>query len=546
MTDTSQFRFHKNDAIGAPAAEDDGEYLQTCFVDTGDLSLLLDNSDRRVILLGRTGSGKSALVTRMADDHGDRVIVIRPDELALTYISNSTILNYFSDLGINLDPFYKLLWRHVFTVEILTRLFEQKVPTSTDSLWDRLRAVFPGPSKEDKEMKEAVDYLESWGKKFWNETEFRVKEITSKIESDLENSLTATIGSNAAKIGAGGKSSIRLSEEQTAEVLGRAQRVVASAQVADLTRVGKLLGKVLGDEQKSFYIVIDALDEDWVEAKLKYKLIRGLVLTAREFIQIPNAKIVIVLRRDLIDRVFRLTRDAGFQEEKYQGLYLPLEWTKKDILELLDLRVKRMVSRRYTKQPVSYKDLLPSLYGGTQIGDYVFQIADRPRDVIALFNICIQLGVDETRLSTHAFNKAVDQYSRSRLNALADEWAADFPLLLDFAEVLRNRPPSFKVATMSSRSLEEICLDTVIAHPDGKGLLFEFASSLVDNVGSVDAFRETLLQVFYRVGLVGLKTSPDATAHWSHDTTLSLVPEQIDLDTSVCVAPKYAVALHIR
>ncbi len=546
MSGNGEFRFHKNDTIGAPAAEDDHEFLDECFVDTGDLALLLDNDDRRVIVLGRTGSGKSALVTRMGREHADRVIMLNPSELALTYISNSTILGYFASLGINLDPFYKLLWRHVFTVEILNRLFYQRAPVAQDPLWDKLRGVFSGSSRDDKEMKQAVDYLESWGEKFWNETELRVKEITSKFESDLESSLGASVGADGARLQAGLKTGSKLSEEQKAEVVDRAQRVVASAQVADLSKVGKLLGKVLTDKQKSYYVVVDALDEDWVEAPLKYKLIRGLILTAREFIKIPNAKIVIVLRRDLIDRVFKLTRDAGFQEEKYQGLYLPLEWSKKDILEMLDLRVRKMVRRRYTKQPVSYTELLPSTHDNMPIDDYVSTVATRPRDVIALFNTCIQSGVNETRLNSHEFNQALHEYSRSRLRALADEWAADYPLMLEFIDVLRNRPTSFKAGGISGAEVQELCLDVVVANPDSRGMLFDMASSLIDGVGSTDTFRATLLQIFYRVGLVGLKVSPDEAAFWSRDSSQSIALNQIDPNTSVCVAPKYAIALNVR
>jgi energy-coupling factor transporter ATP-binding protein EcfA2 len=541
-----EFRFHKNDTIGAPAAEDDHEFLDECFVDTGDLALLLDDTERRVIVLGRTGSGKSALVTHMASLHPDRVILMNPSELALTYISNSTILGFFAGLGINLDPFYKLLWRHVFTVEILNRLFYQYTPSAQDSLWDKLRAAFSGAGRDDKEMKQAVDYLESWGEKFWNETELRVKEITSKMESDLESSLATTVGTGAASVGVGVRAGSHLSEEQKAEVIDRAQRVVASAQVADLTKVGKLLGKVLSDKQKSYYVVVDSLDEDWVEAQLKYKLIRGLILTAREFIRIPNAKVIIVLRRDLIDRVFKLTRDAGFQEEKYQGLYLPLEWSKQNILQMLDLRVGKMVRRRYTKQPVSYADLLPANYDGCPIGDYIAKVATRPRDVIALFNTCIEVATDETRLSPHEFSQALHQYSRSRLRALADEWAADYPLLLEFIDVLRNRTASFKAGGITSEQLQDVCLNGVISNADGRGVLFEMASSLIDGIGSVDTFRSTLLQVFYRVGLVGLKVSPHEAAYWSHDTSQALALNQIDLSTSVCVAPKYAIALHVR
>ena len=42
---SGSFRFNKNDTVGAPAAEDDHEYLQTCFVDTGD-RLFLHPMDR--------------------------------------------------------------------------------------------------------------------------------------------------------------------------------------------------------------------------------------------------------------------------------------------------------------------------------------------------------------------------------------------------------------------------------------------------------------------------------------------------------------------
>lgn len=546
MAHENVFRFHKNDTVGAPAAEDDHEFLDECFVDTGDLSLLLNNEERRVIVLGRTGSGKSALVTRMARLHPDRVIVMNPNELALTYISNSTILSYFAGLGINLDPFYKLLWRHVFTVEILNRLFYQQAPAAQDSLWDKLRGVFSGTSRDDKEMKQAVDYLESWGEKFWNETELRVREITSKFESDLESSLNTAVGAGGIKATGELRAGEHLSEEQRAEVVDRAQRVVASAQVADLNKVGKLLGKVLTDEQKSYYIVVDALDEDWVETQLKYKLIRGLILTAREFIKIQNAKVVIVLRRDLIDRVFKLTRDPGFQEEKYQGLYLPLEWSKPDILQILDRRVRMMVSRRYTKQPVSYADLLPRTYDRIPINDYIFRVASRPRDVVALFNTCIQAGIDETRLSKHEFRQALQQYSRSRLRALGDEWAADYPMLLEFIDVLKNRPSSFKAVTITRKEIEDLCLEVVIANPEGRGVLFNLASSLVNGVGSSDMFKSTLLQIFYRVGLVGLKVSPAEPAYWSHDTSISVGLKQIDDDTSICVAPKYSIALNVH
>jgi hypothetical protein len=118
----SSFTFRSTDSIGAAAAEDD-EFLRECFVDTGALDLLSEIDDRRLILLGRTGAGKSALMRMLEETKDSQVIRLAAEHLALTYVANSTILNFFSSIGVNLDPFFKLLWRHVLTVEILTRSF---------------------------------------------------------------------------------------------------------------------------------------------------------------------------------------------------------------------------------------------------------------------------------------------------------------------------------------------------------------------------------------------------------------------------------------
>ncbi|HEV3214382.1 MAG TPA: hypothetical protein VGZ27_01590 [Vicinamibacterales bacterium] len=154
----STFRFRTTDSVGAAAAEDDSEFLNTCFVDTGALGLLKDVTDRRLIVLGRTGAGKSALLTVLEETERGRVIRISPEHLALTYVANSTVLNFFSTIGVNLDPFFKLLWRHVLTVEILTRHFQQA--TETKPLLERLHELFLGTSKHDKDMRQAIKYGE--------------------------------------------------------------------------------------------------------------------------------------------------------------------------------------------------------------------------------------------------------------------------------------------------------------------------------------------------------------------------------------------------
>lgn len=105
-------------SVGALSAEDDASFLQNCFVDTVDVNRICDINSPRSIVLGRTGSGKSALLLRVEETQKN-VVRINPDSLSLNYISNSDILKFFEELDIDLDLFYQLLWRHVLVVEIL-------------------------------------------------------------------------------------------------------------------------------------------------------------------------------------------------------------------------------------------------------------------------------------------------------------------------------------------------------------------------------------------------------------------------------------------
>ncbi|MFA6168939.1 MAG: hypothetical protein WC700_20100, partial [Gemmatimonadaceae bacterium] len=87
----SQFKFLRHDTIGTEGAEQDTEYLKECFVDTGDLAVLRNTREPRRIVVGRTGAGKSALLLLLAKVE-QRVASIEPEQLALNYIANSTIL----------------------------------------------------------------------------------------------------------------------------------------------------------------------------------------------------------------------------------------------------------------------------------------------------------------------------------------------------------------------------------------------------------------------------------------------------------------------
>src|SRR5690349_7092553 len=114
---SGKFRFKKHANIGAPAAEDDGHFLKFCFIDTGDLGVLRDTENHKAIVVGRVGSGKSALLQKLKDLE-THVVELSLFNVSLEHISNSQVLKFFLEAGVHLDLFYKALWRHVFTVEL--------------------------------------------------------------------------------------------------------------------------------------------------------------------------------------------------------------------------------------------------------------------------------------------------------------------------------------------------------------------------------------------------------------------------------------------
>lgn len=543
----SEFRFRKTDNIGAASAEDDIEFLGTCFVETGEYEVLKDQTDIRQIVLGRTGSGKSALFERLKIDEPDRVISIEPDNLALSYVSNSSVIKWFSDLGVNLNPFYKLLWRHVLTVEILRKHFDQHSIKESGRLWNNLLQRFSSETVEDKGSKQAVQYLREWGEKFWLETESRVREITTKLEDRLTTEVKAKAGIDIAKIEASSEAGNFLSNEQKSEIINRGQHVVSQTQVQDLSKVTGLLEELLSDRQKYYYILIDRLDENWTEEKLRYHLIMALINSVRDISRVPNVKILLAIRRDLIDRVFSLTRGTGFQEEKYESLYLPLHWSPNHIIEILDKRINLLVTRRYEKgKKVAHRDLLPRKIGKISIKEFITTRALRPRDAISFFNKCIEAAEGKPKLNVDTLRRAEGEYSRQRLRALGDEWYADYNGLLDFTVVLKNRPQSFSLKLIPYDDISELCLKSAINYPEGQGTLRTNAKNVAENIIPVEDFKRMLFMIFYRTGLIGLKLETFQSASWVDESGQKVSASEIDNSTRIVIHPTYYRALGTR
>ncbi|HEX7362815.1 MAG TPA: hypothetical protein VF283_20175 [Bryobacteraceae bacterium] len=534
----NKFRFRSSDHVGAADAESDHAFLAECFVDTGELDLLLDCDDHRRIVLGRTGAGKTALLSQLSE-RSNQVINIKPESLALAYISNSTILQFIHSLGVNLDTFFKLLWRHVFTVEVIKAHFHLDSGAATAGFFDWVKTRF---SDKRRQHEKALAYLEKWGSAFWEQTDYRIEELTTKLENDLKASISTALP--IAQIGLSGAST--LTQEEKGRVVERAKYVVNQVQIQELSYVLELLDTILDDPQKRYYIVIDRLDENWVEDRLRYLLIRALIETVRDFRRVRHAKIIIALRYDLLDRVLRLARGAGFQEEKYESLYLHLNWTPEQLTRLLDLRINRLVRQSFTTQSVTHKDILPKSINKVPVMEYILdRTFMRPRDVIMFFNICISQARGNPEITPRMLKEAEGEYSRKRLRSLADEWAADYPLVMILFEVLKGRPAHFPLSDVNDEDCIGLAIKLLREHADDEHLCNALADIDRDPT-KTENLRRWLAAVLYRTGAIGLKLERFESTEWSTSGQRSISISEISSSARISVHPCFWRSLGIN
>jgi hypothetical protein len=309
----------------------------------------------------------------------------------------------------------------------------------------------------------------------------------------------------------------------------------------ELTNVLRFLAEdVFNDKRHQVYVTVDRLDENWVDDQFRYLLIRSLIETIRDFFQVQNVKIIVVLRTDLLEHVFRLTRDSGFQEEKYRSLYLKIRWSKDQLIELLDKRIDYLVKETYTKTPVTQKDLLGFKVAGQPAIDYMLdRTSMRPRELIEFFNCCIECAEGKAAITKTILFKAEGLYSKYRLRSLQDEWINEYPGLIELSSLLKKRPSTFSIEDADREQVKDLCLRYSIENFERNDQLSMSARAVAESGVGVDEFLRLVFFAFYRTGLVGLKTSTFEPVQWSSADEAIVTSSMVQLNSRVSVHPMY-------
>jgi len=403
----------------------------------------------------------------------------------------------------------------------------------------------------NKKKRKAIEYLVEWTDSFFENTEYRVKEITEKLERKVSSEVGVDFKGLSAKAGDTEDSSI----EQKSDIVNKAQSAVNSIQITELNDLVNLMETdIFTDDQKKYFLLIDDLDKDWVDQSIVYDLIKALIDTVNDFShRIRHVKVVVALRENILQRVLRSQGKRGPQREKYDPLYLELFWTPEELTQLLDLRINELFTGQYSStQRIAHSDILPSKTkhrpdGLNYILDRTFL---RPRDLIHFFNICLKHSVDKTAIVWDAINSAELEYSQSRLDSLFDEWKENYPYLDKVFAIFKKLESPFAFETISDELALKIIEEFFDApRKDAKSTIWldHITQTYVESGQSAfPAIRLQIFNILYAVGFLGVKTSKQGSFKYSFLPHGDLLTEEIRPDMTLHIHPAFHRALNIR
>lgn len=444
--------------LGGEQAEAD-PLLEKGFYESGLYRAIVSRHDSRAFLIGRTGGGKSALLQHLEAVRGEHVIRINPENLSLPYITGLGAVQYLSEIGLNLDPLFIALWKHVILVEIIRHRYKVTSPAAKQTfLRTLMEKINRDPSKQ-----QALEYLDEFEGKFWLEADERIREIVTKFEQEVDKEAEASFGiAHVGALKAGAASTKAMSTEVKSSHADRFQRIVNATQLSRLNKMMNVLDEdILDSPQNYTYVVIDDLDRDWVDEKVANDLIRCLFRAVLDLKRIQNLKILVALRTNIFEELDFGSRTGG-QEEKFRALTLNVRWTHNELIEMLSERARAAAEQYSIDGLGSIDDLVPN--PNNTRGNALTYILDRtlmrPRDAIAYLNECLALASGKPRLTWELIHNAERSYSSKRLLALRDEWKATYPGIDEVFQKFAQAPEVMSRTTLTKIFDEAILLMT--------------------------------------------------------------------------------------
>lgn len=470
----------KGNILGDIRAEYDKEMLGRAFFATPDYKTLVESSDRCVVV-GRRGTGKSALVHKLNEYWmGQRktfVVVVAPDEDQI--IGLRSLLNSFGDKYIHIKAGAKIVWKYALYMEVLARL--------------------NGHYKLKKHLNTSVidPHIKDWGDSKDN--------VATKLRRKLRKFLS---GNNAP-------------EDNIADLSYNLR----------INEVEDSLGGVFDNSDQKIILLIDRLDEGYTPDDMGVALVDGFVQAVIDLNSKYQRNVQgIVFLRDNMYRSISIN-DPDFTRN-IEGQVLRLHWDDYGLFNLVCNRI-----RIANNNDQENNTRLWNTYTARELrGREGFRLAlrltlYRPRDILVLLNNSfLHASVNERKeIILDDIDVSAKSISENRLHDLHKEYESIFPALRLFTSVFSSA--SSEMTVLEANQKVRPVLDKDDHEPRLQVDLAIFRDS------------NQVLQRLYGIGFIGVYDEKASSYVFCHDGRDPA--KELDFDSKVLIHPCYWLALNL-
>ncbi|MGW7260906.1 P-loop ATPase, Sll1717 family [Streptomyces sp. NPDC054834] len=360
-------------------------------------------SGRKSLIIGRKGSGKSAICRQLAtaDGHPGASVLITPDDAAGDEIRR------FELQGVTADTAKSLIWRYVFAVHAARHLtghartghHRRRLPSAVRALRRFLRANGEyDDSRLYDRLRRGASGLQS-------------ANLSLKAFGVVE----AALGVNGASEGARA---------------GRQLEVLEDGVAAAFAELG------CDGSHPPLLFLVDQLEQVWTVDADSHALVAGLLLAAKHVTGHYGSAVrtALFLRSDIYDTL-------NFSEgDKFHSDEIRISWSRKGLEDVALARARASLGVEIGEEQL-WEEVFPSVVRGEPTADYLFRRAlPRPRDAIQFLNAC--RGVAHERggpwITEADVLAATERFSRWKLQDLAKEYLVNHPFLRSLFAMFEN------------------------------------------------------------------------------------------------------------
>ncbi|MFE6283286.1 P-loop ATPase, Sll1717 family [Streptomyces sp. NPDC057877] len=442
---------------------------------------------RKSLVVGRKGSGKSAICAHLAAGGGyaGQTAAITPDAAAGDEIRR------FDLQGLTPDAAKSLIWRYVFAVQTA-----RYITAHARQVHGGLRA--PGSTRDLK------DFLAANGESDEGRLSDRLRRGSRRLQSATLS--LKMLGVEASVEALGGPEEAGNEGARALRQLEALERGVRTA-LADLG---------CAHTHPPLLILVDKLEDVWHADPDSHALVTGLLLAAKHVTGscLNAVRCVLFLRSDIYDRL-------NFADgDKFRSEEIRITWTPEALRELALIRARISLGEPLTEEDL-WGRIFPATVHGEPTPTYLSRRSlPRPRDAILFLTLCRDAAAkrDHATVREEDVIAATEEFSHRKLEDLAKEYNVGFPFLRAVFALFENGGYVVPRPEFTQR-FDEIRDALHEAHSDYTELLTA----------------QTAVDVLYSIGFLGVRRGNGVA--YASDSAFPAQPYENELHVHPCFRP---------